>query len=162
MQRLCVSPFTNKKHLCAIAGKEDEGPEHPTQEDSFCSRETATNSCCFLSRQPADLQPMLLDVPLPPLWLQELHNCHLLPEQPQCSRKETKNRPIDTKEQSIQQVIVHIYNPGAFIQVSDFTQVIPNLPCCTKTNAFSTLSCSLPVDPSLHHSLATSPLPDLQ
>lgn len=68
---------------------------------------------------------MLLNTPLPPLWLQELHNFHLLPKQLKHSRNKWKNRPIYTKNQSIQQVIVHILKSGASIKVQWFYASYP-------------------------------------
>lgn len=68
---------------------------------------------------------MLLNVPLPPFWLQELHDCHLLPKQPKHSWKEWKNGPIYTKKQSIQQVVVCTFNPGACIKVQWFYASYP-------------------------------------
>lgn len=97
MQRFWVSLLTSTNHLCAIAGKADEGPKHPTQYTSFCSRELATNSCYFLSKQPADLhilQKQKATHALPLLWLQELHNCHLLPKQLSAPERKQKIDPL--------------------------------------------------------------------
>lgn len=44
-------------------------------------------------------QPMLLNVPSPPSWLQELHDFHLLPKRPECCRIAWKMDRLHTKEQ---------------------------------------------------------------
>lgn len=96
---------------------------------------------------------MLLNVPSPPCWLQELHNCHLLPKQPKPSRKEWKNRTIYTKKQSIQEVTVYISLTLVLaLRFNHFMQVLPNPPCLhQKKREKLVLDCIALFLQTLHH-----------